>query len=422
MQREPPFLVHKQAEDIAKGMQESSTTDTEPVENTNLYSLFWTFLKIGSTAFGGFMALISVVQNYVVERRRLLSHEEMLDGISLATILPGPIAFNVVAYVGYKLRGIAGALTATIAVTLPTFLLILVLSYGYFTWGEIPSVNRFFQGFIPAVSAIIVSTVWNMGRKTLKGVPEMVIAAIACVLLIGIGGFFITLGIIVVAGTAGYLLFRDPQQKTPLPKSEPQTDSTTSKRLYSSTLLPVVTTAAPFFSTDLIMAGKILITFAGMSLLLFGGGFVFIPLIQEIVVDGKGWVSHKEFIDGIALGQVTPGPILISAAFIGYKMAGLLGAVAGTIGIFTPPAVVMLICTSYLDKIKGSRVIKAAMRGIRCGVIGMIMAAAYVVASTAEPNLISLIIFAAALFALLKLKLEVVWIIPGAGLLGLLLY
>jgi chromate transporter len=404
-------------------MQESSSPTPDRVEGAELSALFWTFLKIGSTAFGGFMALISVVQNYVVERRRLLSHEEMLDGISLATILPGPIAFNVVAYVGYKLRGPAGALTTTIAVTLPTFLLILILSYGYFTWGEIPSVNKFFQGFIPAVSALIVASVWNMGRKALKGLPEALIAAVACGLLIGFGGFFITLGIIIFAGVVGVLQFREPVEKPALAESNDNArDKERGKRLYSSAVLPVITTAAPFFSTDLLMAGKLMLTFAGMSLLLFGGGFVFIPLIQEIVVDGQGWVTHQEFIDGIALGQVTPGPILISAAFIGYKMAGLLGATAATIGIFTPPALVMVICSRYLERIKRSRLVKAAMRGIRSGVIGMIMAAAYVVASTAQPNVISLVIFVTALFALLKFKLEVVWIIPGAGLIGLLFY
>ena len=393
----------------------------------SFWSLFWTFLKIGSTAFGGFMALISVVQHYVVERRGLLQHEEMLDGVSLATILPGPIAFNVVAYVGYKLRGAAGALVTTTAVTLPTFLLVLFLSYGYFTWGEIPSVNKFFQGFIPAVAAIIVAAIWNMGRKTIKGSAEMAIATVACALLIGIGGFFVTLGVVLAAGCTGYLLFREPlavghngsetKPHTPRPR-----DGRPDKRLFSSAALPALASAAPLFSTDLLTASKILAVFAGMSLFLFGGGFVFIPLIQEVVVDGFGWVTDKEFIDGIALGQVTPGPILISAAFIGYKMAGLLGATAATIGIFTPPALVMVACARYLEKIKRSVMLKAAMQGIRSSVIGMISAAAYVVATTAQFNWISVLIFTTALAALLKLKLEVVWIVPGAGVVGLLLY
>jgi chromate transporter len=400
--------------------------DEEEIQQASYGSLFWTFLKIGSTAFGGFMALISVVQNYVVERHRLLPQEEMLDGVSLATVLPGPIAFNVVAYVGYKLRGAAGALVSTVAVTLPTFLLVLFLSYGYFTWGEIPSVNKFIDGFIPAVAAIIVAAIWNMGRKTIKGPAEATLATIACVLLIVLSGFFVTLGIVLGAGVAGYLLFRESSAAGPGEGKDAQAAKKPRKnqgqRLFSSAALPAISVAAPFFSTDLVATLKILVVFAGMSLLLFGGGFVFIPLIQEIVVDSYGWVTHKEFIDGIALGQVTPGPILISAAFIGYKVAGLMGAVAATIGIFTPPAVLMVICARYLERIKRSAVLKAAMRGIRAAVIGMIAAAAYVVAATAQMHWISLLIFVVALVALLKFKLEVAWVIPGAGLMGLLFY
>lgn len=373
------------------------------------------------------MALISVVQNYVVDRRRLLSQDEMLDGISLATILPGPVAFNVVAYVGFKLRGGLGALVCTVALTLPTFILIVFLSYGYFTWGEVPSVNKFFQGFIPAVTAIIVAAVWNMARKNLKGNPEKIIASLACAILIAVGGFLVTLGIILFAGAAGYWLFRysDPESRTQsatemdkgyMPKRE------NAKKLHASAIVPALSVPAPFLSTDILIAGKLFVTFAVMSLFLFGGGFVFIPLIQEVVVDGYGWVTNKEFIDGIALGQVTPGPILISVAFIGYKMAGLFGAIAATVGIFTPPALIMLFCARYLDKIKSSSVLKAAMRGVRAGVIGMILAAAYVVATTAQANWVSFLIFSVVMVALLKYKFEVVWIIPGAGTLGLLLY
>ncbi len=425
---------------------------TEQGTDKGLYSyfdLFWTFLKIGSTAFGGFMALISVVQNYVVDSKKLITHEDMLDGISLATILPGPVAVNVVAYAGYRIRGVMGALICASAVILPSFILLLVLSYMYFSWGEIPAVNNLFKGFLPAVAAIIIAAAYNMGKKTLNHVTEYIIALTSMAVLIFIGGFFSTLAIIIVSGIAGYVLFNNKWQSrfkraitpavmpaaehTAKVKAKSKTKHKTKtkrkskrkssrSRLNSLAALPVAVVSVPLLSTNIILIGKLFATFAGMSLMLFGGGFVFIPLMQETVVDAYGWVSSKEFIDGIALGQVTPGPILISATFIGFKVAGLLGATAATIGIFMPPAILMLVCTHYMEKLKTSEGIKATLKGIRCGVIGMIAAASYVVILSSEQHWASVLIFAAALFALVKIKLEVVWIIPVAGVTGFLLY
>jgi chromate transporter len=418
-----------------KNLKQAKKFSARVNQGITLSTLFWTFLKIGATAFGGFMALISVVQNYVVERRRLLTHEEMLNGISLATILPGPVAVNTVAYVGYRLRGGLGALVSAVAVILPSFFLITALSYAYFRWGQIPSVNKFFMGFIPAVSAIIAAAAWGMGRKTVKSIPEALIAFGGLGLLIWVGGFFITLAIIVAAGAIGALLFRSGDQAPPAGGAD---DSSQHRRAKPnsrrrrrrrgqdrmSMLLGISTplAIAPMFSMEIGAALKLFLSFAGMSVLLFGGGFVFIPLMQESVVDGYGWVSQQEFIDSIAMGQVTPGPILISAAFIGYKVAGLIGATAATIGIFTPPALLMIACTRALDRIKNSRLIKAMLRGIRSGVTGMIAAAAIVVGLSAPHHWFSLVIFGLALFALLRLRLEVVWIIPSAGIAGLLFY
>lgn len=406
--------------------------------------LFWTFLKIGSTAFGGFMALISVVQNHLVEERKALSHSSMLDGISLATILPGPIAINVVAYVGYQIRGVAGAIISVMAAILPSFFLLLTLSYVYFSLGEMPVMNHLFMGFMPAVVAIIIATAINMGRNTLSNASDYIIALSALLTLIYIGGFFSTLLIIVLSGIVGYFLYCEKCSSQQKPATSPEITAvdtghdefkykTKSKsqnkpkrksrsRLNCMVALPVTMMSVPMLSINISMIGKLFTTFAGMSLMLFGGGFVFIPLIQEVIVETYGWLTQKEFIDAIALGQVTPGPILISATFIGFKMAGLPGAIVATIGIFTPPAILMILCTHYLEKIKSSEKIQGILKGIHCAVIGMIVAAAYVVAMTARHDLISLLIFISVLYMLIKIKIKVVWIIPMAGLTGMLFY
>ena len=326
--------------------------------------LFWTFLKIGSTAFGGFMALISVVQNYLVDRKKLLTDKEILDGISLATILPGPVAVNVVAYSGYRINGISGAVVCATAVILPSFLLILLLSHLYFTWGEIPAVNNLFKGFIPAVAAIIVAATVNMGKKTFKGLAEYVVAIVALLMLTVIGGFYSTIAIIIASGLAGLLLFRKKSGNADATSGEktPGKLRTLPVSILGFIALPIAAMALPLINTGSVISAKLFITFAGMSVLLFGGGFVFIPMIQEIVVDSYGWVTSNEFIDGIALGQITPGPILISATFIGYKVAGVIGATAATIGIFLPPAMLMLFCTHFLDKLRTSDLERDTLR------------------------------------------------------------
>jgi chromate transporter len=385
----------------------------------SLASLFLLFFKIGCTAFGGFMALISVVQDYMVKRRRLLSEEDMLDGISLATILPGPVAVNVVAYAGYRVRGPMGALACASGVILPSFLLLSGLSYIYFRFGQMPLAGKLFTGFIPAVAAIIFAASWNMGVKTIKGVPEAVIAFAAFGLLAGVGGFMVTLGIISVSALTGVLLFRDALFSSP--KVIPFVPNVEQKQSSGGNSLPVIG-AAYFGTLPLAAVGKLIITFGCMSLLLFGGGYVFIPMIQQIVVDKYGWVTRQEFIDAIALGQVTPGPILISAAFIGFKVAGLGGAAAATAAIFGPPAAVMLLCARFLERIKGSTILRAALRGIRPAVIGMIAAAGVAVVGSMGLSFLSFFILGLSLIALLRFKVETAWIIPAAGAAGLLLY
>jgi len=405
----------------------SKSIEQDTTGNISLVMLFLTFLKIGSTAFGGFMALISIVQHYAVERKKMLSPEDMLDGISLATILPGPVAVNVVAYVGYRVRGLLGALISASAVILPAFLLLLALSHAYFQFGQIPAVGRFFLGFVPAVSAIIFVAAWNMGVKAIHGTSEAVIALAAAGLLLGVGGFWVTVAVVAASGLAGWLFFpgtaslpSSQAERTVRPSVSGEDRGGKSSRLHGAVVgsLPLAPVAG--FNSALLI--KLAATFGGMSVLLFGGGYVFIPLIQRIVVDNYHWVTRQEFIDAIALGQVTPGPILISAAFIGYKVAGLAGATVATVSIFTPPALLMLLCTRFLDRIKRSGGIMAGLRGIRPAVIGMIAAAGVTVVRTAPITWTSALIFGAALVALLRFKVETAWIIPGAGIAGLLLY
>ncbi len=401
-------------------------------EKVSLLFIFWMFLKIGSVAFGGFMALMSVIENTVVKRRELLEHRDMLDAISLANLLPGPQAVNVVAFVGYRLRGGMGALAAAAGVILPSFLLLLALSYLYFRYGEMVALQKVFQGFIPAVAAIVLSVAWRMGRKTVTGSREALLVAIAAGVLALVPlvyKVYAPPAIIATFALIGFYLFRDAGNggsETPL--SNPMSW----RRFLLVAGLLAALALLWFFPLPLEPNSLALLTltFASMSLMLFGGGYVFIPIIGSIVVGEYAWLSQQEFTDGIAMGQITPGPILISATFIGYKVAGLLGATLSTLAIFAPPAILMVTASQALDRIRQSAITQRAMRAIHCGVIGMIIVAAFVILRTALPvwpidpvhDWPTLLILGGSLVGLIRFNLDVVWIIPAAGILGYLLY
>lgn len=390
----------------------------------SLTALFWIFFRIACTSFGGFMAMIAIVENVVVRQKKWMTHEEMLDGISLASLLPGPVAVNVVVYTGYRLRGGLGALVSALGAILPSFTLIVILAVTYFRWGQMPMVSKLFMGFIPAMSAIILVTAWNMGRKTIRDDLEAALAVVAAITLLWIGGFYSTLGIILGAGALGWLLFRH-ETMAEIKDAGGSKKKRKSKTLRSNANLVLLTTmpaVTPLIGFDPSLLAKVFVVFAGMSVMLFGGGYVFIPLMQEIVVGTQKWVTQREFVDAIAMGQITPGPILVSAAFIGLKVAGLAGAVAATAGIYLPPAILMMIGTRFFAVLKQLVAVNAALRGIRPAVIGMIAAAAWIIGSTAVPNLISAGIFIAAAVGLLHFRIDLVWIIPAAGIAGLLFY
>jgi len=401
-------------------------------QHVSLMFLFLTFLKIGSLAFGGYMALISVIENTIVKKLNLISHKDMLDGVSLANLLPGPMAVNVVAFTGYKVRGRLGALAATTGVILPSFLLILALSHIYFNYGEVINLKTIFQGFMPAVAAIVFSVAWRLGKKTITGKIEFFIAVIATITL-----FFIPLAykiytpiaLIFSAGIIGYFAFSDKSVNTTktLKNTEFRKNIITLLILLSSLFL-LWFLPLPFEKNSVLY---LTLTFASMSLMLFGGGYVFIPVIGSIVVLENNWLTAQEFNDGIALGQVTPGPILISATFIGYKVAGFWGALCSTIGIFGIPAILMVVISRWFDFIRQSSSTQAVMHGIHSAVIGMICVAAFIilkssVLSFAIPEIFDywpvISIFIASLIGLIKFNLDVIWIIPPAGLIGYLFF
>jgi chromate transporter len=375
----------------------------------SLASLCVLFLRIGCTSFGGYMALVSATQDAVVSKQRLLTDQDVLDGVTLAAVLPGPVAINTVAYVGYRLRGAAGAFACVCGALLPAFVFMVALARLYFRWGQLAQADRVFMGIMPAVAAIVLAAAWRMGRAAVRGWREAVIAAGAAVLLLAGSGVLVTLGIVVAAALAGRL-WLDAAGAAPAAPGV--------ARGNAGVLLATPLVLLPLLGGPVTVLVKLCGVFAGLSLLMFGGGYVSIPVLQHAVVDTYGWVTAREFADAMALTQLTPGPVLIGAAFIGLKVGGVAGAFAATVGIFAPAAVLLVGCAHRLRRWYAAPALQSALRGVRAAGAGMVVAAAVTIGRMAAPVWLSPLLFALALLLMLRWRVEALWVVPLCGALG----
>lgn len=393
------------------------------MERASLPYIFFTFLKLGATAFGGYMSLVAIVQKQLVEIDKKMKEEDLLDGISLTSVLPGPVAVNTIAYVGYLLRGIPGAIAAFAGIVLPSFFLVILLSWLYFTYGNIPAVKNIFSGIAPTITALIVTVAIGMARKTIKVPAQWVICLLAAILLIFIGGFTTTFLIIIGSGIVGYFLFHQQQGKERLSNEE--------KLLFGNRQWIISGVVLLLLLFVLLFGGQypgapkniqIISTFSGISLTLFGGGYVVIPALHELFVENLGWLTSAEFADGIAIGQITPGPIFITATFIGYKVAGIMGALLATIAMFTPPMVLTVLLSRFVKTLNQSTLVKAAMKAVRATVIGMIFASAVTIGQTISVSIVSVAIFLVAFYISFKYTISPVYLIIGSGVAGFVLF
>lgn len=384
--------------------------------------LFMRFLKLGATAYGG-PAMIGQIKETVVKKYGWMKEGEFLQGVALCQLIPGATMVQIATYVGYRLRGIRGAIISAVAFVFPAFIVLLILSTLYFKLQNLWFIEALFKGLGTAVVAIVLNACINLGRSILKDWKVVLIS------ILSFFGFLFRLNVLLIfifAALAALLLYsKGGKGEHPLrPSRFGGLKSTTEVREdyiilgVAAFLICIGLVFSYSFNPQLTYLS---LTLSKIGALAFGGGFTMIPLIQYEVVERFRWLSTKEFLDGIALGQVTPGPIMITATFIGYKLSGLLGALMATIGIFFPSFFILILFIPYYDRLRGIKIVQTIERGILGSFIGMLGLVLHNFGRTALVDIPSIIFAGAAFFALLK-KIDLPYILLAGGILSLLVF
>ncbi len=379
-----------------------------------------TFLNLGLTAYGG-LAMVEPIRQRVVTAKGWLSQKEFLDGLALCQIVPGATVVQLATYVGYRLGRTPGALATAAAFILPAFFLMLGLSALYFTYGNIAWVKSVSRGLGVVVIALLLQAVWHLGRNVKRHWLDVGLA------LAALAALWFQVNYLLVFVAAGLLrlslslrLFADqvpPGETLPGPKLPAAKILT----YLPPTLLALAVLAGGLWRLDPKLA-LMASTFFKIALVAFGGGYAMIPILQWDLVDHLRWLTLQQFLDGILLGFVTPGPIIITATFVGYWVKGLLGAIVATVSIFLPPILLIIFLTPFYQRVKEARLMRPVIQGILAALVGMLVLVTVQMAAVTLTNLKSLALMAAASLALIAFRVNLLWIVPAAAGLSLALF
>jgi chromate transporter len=404
-----------------------------------LGGLFLSFLKIGLVGFGGGVAVLAQIRNLTVRKRRWLTDSEFAEAVALAQSLPGTSAGNSVTYVGVRLRGWSGATAAMSGFILPSMIIMVALAIMYKHVHNLSGSERFFHGLNGAVVALILVTAWRMGKNILTQRWQWLLAVLAFLAVAILEAT--VLEVVFAAGLIG--IYIDSFAKKQLEQWRNLRSIVSRRRVRIRTRLVKqrrrnVFRRAPekveeereesatFRSLSLLALGMPLVAKLGLLLTLsaiflrmgsvtFGGGLVMVPLIESEVVNTHHWLTHQEFADAFALGQITPGPVLITATFVGYRVAGTLGALVATVSIFLPAFVMTIAAASSLRRFRSNEQVQSFLRGIAPAVIGLLVAAALSVGRAGIHSWVGVSIMLLAIFTLIRFRPNPFWVIFGAG-------
>jgi chromate transporter len=366
--------------------------------------LFVSFFRLGLTAFGG-PAMVAQIRELSTQRNQWLDETDFKNGVALCQSIPGSIAIQAAAYVGLKVRGIPGALAAYSGFGLPAFIFMLLLSVLYAQFNSLPKLISLFNGLQVIVVAIIFHATYSFGRNITNNYKNLLIALLAATSFwVGISPFMVIIG----AGILGMALLKVSAASTVVNSETKETPWNAGQIIGLLIIFLICFTALYFLSTILFNLAAVMLK---IDLFAFGGGFASLPLMLHEVVINRGWLDSKTFMDGIALGQITPGPIIITATFVGYMAYGFPGAFVATIAIFTPSFFMVITVAPFFDRLKTSVYFMKVINGIFASFVGLLVFVCIKFAMNVPWDVIRILLGLVALAALLR-KVDILYIVP----------
>jgi chromate transporter len=365
------------------------------------------FLKLGTIGFGGPVALVGYMHRDLVERRRLISDETYRLALAFAQIMPGPLAAQCAIALGYFEHGLPGAGLVGVAFVLPSFVMVVALSMAYVAFGGLWWMQALFYGIAAAVIAIISIAAYKLSRSTNKRDPLLwsifaVVGVVTVVSRAELAVFFIMAGLIVLVAKA------PPGWVRALSRSMPA--------FYAMPLLQVAPAASETSNTVLL---DILLFFAKAGAFVFGSGLAVVPFLYQGVVQEFHWLTEPQFTDVVAVAMITPGPVVITVAFIGYLVAGLPGASLAAIGIFLPVFIPVLVLSPWFKRHRDNAQLKAFVQGATAAATGAITGSVVILAQRSIVDVPTAAIGLLSFGVLWRFKLHEPLVVAAAGLAGL---
>jgi chromate transporter len=367
------------------------------------------YLRLGLIGFGGPVALVGQMERELVGERKWLTKEEMREGIAVCQSLPGPLAIQVGIWISYIRGGFWGAWAGGWAFILPNFVIVTVLGALYVHFGGLSAVKAIFYGVSPAVIALILHSCYRLTKLGMKDWLEWALAAAAFVITVTVQAEVALL--FIGCGIVGVLYYGSLFRKT--------TASSTTTSLMAGVPL-VAAGAAP--GTAGAMLGKLFTFFLKAGSLTFGSGLVIVPFLEKGLVQQTGWLNEREFLVAVAMGMISPGPVVITATFVGYLVAGFWGAVVATIGIFLPSFLLILIVAPILMRYRTNLNVQGFIKGAYAAAIGTILGACVLLGRIAIGDWLTALIALVSLVVLFRWKVSNPLLVAAAAVIGLIAF